>query len=63
MQFIGARKVSFEVNALANIKQGPFKILKAYIKCFKVRAARTKRVIYNQQLMALQAGIRMGSLH
>ena len=61
-QFIGVRKVSFEVNALANIKQGPFETLKAYIKHFKEEAARTKRVDDDQQLMALQAGIRVRSL-
>ena len=60
-QFIAARKISFEVNALANIKQGPFETLKAYLKRFKDEAARTKRVDDGQQLMALQAGIRAGS--
>lgn len=56
-QFIAARKISFEVNALSNIKHGPFETLKEYLKRFKDEAARTKRVDDGQQLMALQAGI------
>ncbi|XP_062080899.1 uncharacterized protein LOC133785697 [Humulus lupulus] len=60
-QCIAAWKVSFEVNALANIKQGPLETLKAYIKHFKEEEARTKRVDDGQQLMALQAGIQAGS--
>ncbi|XP_062075296.1 uncharacterized protein LOC133779339 [Humulus lupulus] len=60
-KFIAARKVIFEVNALANIKQGSFETLKTYIKCFKEEAGKTKRVEDGQQLMALQADIHAGS--
>lgn len=47
---------------MANIKQGPFETLKAYLKRFKDKAARTKRVDDGQKLMDLQASIRAGSL-
>ena len=54
--------MSFEVNALANIKQGPFVTLTAYRKHFKDKVVRTKRVDDDQNLIALQARIREGSL-
>ncbi|XP_062118565.1 uncharacterized protein LOC133832207 [Humulus lupulus] len=60
-QFIASRKVNFKVNDLANLKQGPLETLKAYIKCFKEEAAKTKRVNDGQQLMDLQDGIQFNS--
>ena len=56
-----ARTIKPEASSLANIKQGPFETLKAYLKRFKDEATRTKRVDDGQQLMALEARIRAGS--
>ena len=56
-QFQGARKYATPLSRFANIKQGPNKILKAYVRCFNEELATIHNPQENKVLMATILGV------